>query len=191
MIGHTFQSGDILTVAKRSYGLLKSTLASTAVMNLVLYSVFNFVRAMTCTLAGICSWMWLDDAKDTGIFKDGVPEEAPVALLIFMCYVMYRCVRSPVVSIVLVILLSDWTLLKKADKDGWLHGIWAGIFLGSVCCLFFQFVQYMVLYTAESLIFAHAVANKQQKVRRVWGSYSWYQSSAGAGEYDVREQSRK
>ena len=57
-------------------------------------------------------------------------------------------------------IFASMSWVSDADTENWLPGAFSGIFFCAICSIIFRFLQYLIIYTAESLVMCNAICNE-------------------------------
>eukprot|EP00927_Polykrikos_kofoidii_P053237 TRINITY_DN4751_c0_g1_i1.p1 TRINITY_DN4751_c0_g1~~TRINITY_DN4751_c0_g1_i1.p1 ORF type:complete len:657 (-),score=116.51 TRINITY_DN4751_c0_g1_i1:104-1972(-) len=176
LIAHTFHGGDFLTTGKNAWTLLSSRLGDAAVNDTIASGVLNLSTSLFSVAFGFIAWAWLDEALGVGILvhvTDSAAESASSDILfVFLVLFMAIFVLNPIFSLILLAVFGSLIKLNV------LLGFLGGVFIGSICCIFFRYFSTVVLACTDTIFFAFALeaeaSKKQERFQRLYGLIETY-----------------
>ncbi|CAD7974338.1 unnamed protein product [Amoebophrya sp. A25] len=167
VIGHTFTGGGICAISRKVWKVLNADEEKSGggfvVQDQVLSNVFSLHSTTLAVAFGMLGWVWMDNAMEHGIFGD---EKLNISIFIefLLIFLMYLFVTGfgfgPIFGLILTILIADWDTVNDLDKKGVLHGFYTGCFIGCSCCIGFCFVQQLIMYATNAVLYCLALVKR-------------------------------
>ncbi|CAD7973995.1 unnamed protein product [Amoebophrya sp. A120] len=170
VVGHTIHSGPICATAMKVFNLFQDDsnqgVLGLAVQDYALTSTFTVHRVLVATGMGMMAWVYMDNQIEQGVFGNDnfdVSVFVLFVLIILMWMFVIGLGFGPIFGLILLILIADWNAIKDLDENNVLHGLFTGIFVGCACAVIFQFVQMLIVYSTNAILYCHALLRSEGK----------------------------
>lgn len=177
LIAHVFHGGGIRDTAQKTSEILMRRLGAAVVTDTIATLVLNIGTALISTGFALAAWYWLDNAQGHASLLDYLMKWAHESgsadvMFVLLVLMMYKVVEQPTITIVCLALFGRYSgylytaTLDETSPSGTVYkkefdvspsGFLGGVFVGSVCCLFFRYFSLLVLNSADTIFYCFAL----------------------------------
>jgi hypothetical protein len=160
LVYHTFTSKNFSESMHGVFGLLQDRVGHAMALQLTAQNMFDFLGYGFALAFAFCTWFWLGNEYGENVLvnnSSSLGENWITLFKILLIIGLFFMMLKPYIALIIVVALG---ILIGENMPLWLIPWFCAIFVGGICCIFFETMGQVVIASSDTMLVAMTIDEK-------------------------------